>query len=71
MIYTIENTVKKGLLATVKFNGVKLNNCFYADDEKGIVKFYDDPPKKHKHGKRLISRTRKGVVKVDVQRISD
>lgn len=51
-------------LRMVTVNGVVLNNVTYADVKKGIVRFHDNPPKVHKHRKRLIERTLRGRVEV-------
>ena len=48
----------------VLLNGKELRNVVYADTGRGVVRLYDDPPKVHKHGKRAIQRTRRGVVEV-------
>lgn len=48
----------------VYLNGKPLRNVVYADTRRGVVRLYDSPPKVHKHGKRVIQRTRRGVVEV-------
>ena len=48
----------------VLLNGKELRYVTYADTDRGVVRFADDPPKVHKHGKRFIERTRRGVVEV-------
>ena len=50
----------------VLVNGNEVKSVFYADTKKGFVRYYDDPPKMHKHGKRLISRTLWGDVTVEL-----
>ncbi len=45
-------------------NGKEVKNAFYADTVKGLVRYYDDPAKMHKHGKRAITRTIRGDVTV-------
>lgn len=49
---------------TVYLNGAEVKRCIYADTHKGLVRFYGDPYKVHKYGKRLIHRTKRGVVEV-------
>lgn len=48
----------------VYLNGKPLKNVVYANTRTGEVRVYDDPPKVHKHGKRMIVRTRRGMVEV-------
>ncbi len=48
----------------VLLNGKEIGHVIYADTSRGVVRFIDNPPKLHKHGKRLIERTRHGVVEV-------
>jgi len=48
----------------VLLNGKEMRNVVYADTERGVVRFSDDPPKVHKHKKRIITRTRHGIVEV-------
>jgi hypothetical protein len=61
-IYTVNSfpPVKRAFV-----NGKAINYAFYADTKRGFVRHYDDPPKMHKHGKRLITRTTYGVVTVE------
>lgn len=47
-------------------NGKRLNKVLYADTKRGIVDHFDDPPKVDKHGKRLITRRKRGNVRVEV-----
>jgi len=48
----------------VTLDGKPITGVVYADTRKGKVVFYDQPPRMHKHGKRLITRTRYGIVTV-------
>lgn len=48
----------------VLLNGKPLANVVYADTRNGVVRHHDQPPKVHKHKKRLIERTRRGLVEV-------
>lgn len=48
----------------VILNGKELKNVVFADTRKGKVRFVDDPPKVHKHKKRVITRTKYGTVEV-------
>jgi hypothetical protein len=48
----------------VTVNGKALDGCFYADTRKGVTKFYGAQPRLHKHGKRLIENTARGLVVV-------
>lgn len=48
----------------VYLNGKPLKNVIYANTRTGKVRVYDDPPKVHKYGKRLIVRTLRGMVEV-------
>lgn len=49
----------------VYLNGRPINRVLYANTRKGKVRIHDNPPKLHKHGKRLIERTLHGVVTVE------
>ncbi|SMR69274.1 MULTISPECIES: hypothetical protein [Stenotrophomonas] len=49
----------------VVVNGMVVEQVFYADTRKGIVRFYEKPLRIHKHGKRAISRTLRGKVEVE------
>ncbi|PZQ09217.1 MAG: hypothetical protein DI565_20585 [Ancylobacter novellus] len=49
----------------VHLNGVALERVVYADTERGIARVYDNPPKLDKWGKRIIERTKRGVVTVE------
>jgi len=60
-IYTVESYPQ---VKEVLVDGVKIKNAFYADTKKGFVRHYDDPPRVHKHGKDMISRTVHGCVEV-------
>lgn len=64
MIYTIANTVSVGLTAKVCVNGNLVDKVFYADTEKGIVKYYPEPVRVKKRTEELYSRTLRGKVTV-------
>lgn len=49
----------------VVVNGTVVEQVFYVDTRKGIVRFYEKPLRIHKHGKRAISRTLRGKVEVE------
>lgn len=51
----------------VFLNGQLVKRVLYADTRRGLVRVADDPYRVHKHGKRIITRTLRGVVLV-VQR---
>lgn len=48
----------------VYLNGVLIKRVVYADTKRGLVRITDSPVKIHKHGKRIITRTMRGVVEV-------
>ncbi|WP_285301969.1 hypothetical protein [Stenotrophomonas maltophilia group sp. Smal13] len=48
----------------VLLNGRELSGVVYADTDRGIVRIFDDPPKLHRHGKRMVERTARGIVEV-------
>lgn len=48
----------------VLLNGKPLKHVVYANTRDGVVRCHDNPPKVHKHGKRMIERTRRGMVEV-------
>ena len=48
----------------VTCNGVEVRCVVYADTTRGIVRYHPHPLQIHKHGKRLIERTKR--VKVEV-----
>lgn len=66
MIYTIANTVSVGLTAKVFVNGNVADKAFYADTEKGIVKYYPSPFRLNKRTGELYSRTLRGKVTVEL-----
>lgn len=66
MIYTISNTVSLGFRAKVFVNGNEVDNAFYADAEKGIVKYYPTPLRLNKKTSELYSRTLRGKVTVEL-----
>ena len=45
-------------------NGNQVDRVFYADTKKGIVDYYPQPIRVHKHGKRMLSRRLRGHVEV-------
>lgn len=52
-------------LRRVTVDGGQVDRVVYADTRKGIVRHHDTPPRLHKHGKRVIERTKRGVVEVE------
>ncbi|WP_369913892.1 hypothetical protein AB8810_12755 [Xanthomonas sp. NCPPB 3005] len=50
----------------VMVDGKVVEKVTYADTRKGIVHHADTPPKIHKHGKRMIERTKRGTVRVEI-----
>jgi len=46
-------------------DGVEVGQVVFADTQRGIVRYHPLPLKVHKHGKRLIERTRRGAVLVE------
>ena len=46
-------------------DGRVVEQVFYADTRKGVVRYYVKPLRVHKHGKRAISRTLRGKVEVE------
>ncbi|WP_169050317.1 hypothetical protein [Stenotrophomonas maltophilia] len=46
-------------------DGQVVEQAFYADTRKGVVRYYVKPLRVHKHGKRAISRTLRGKVEVE------
>ena len=46
-------------------DGRPMDRVVYADTRRGIVRYHNDPPKLDKYGKRVIERTRRGVVTVE------
>ena len=48
----------------VLLDGKELRNVIYADTHRGIVRFYDDPPKVQEGGDSFIEHERHGVVEV-------
>ncbi|MEC8822931.1 MAG: hypothetical protein VX673_03060 [Pseudomonadota bacterium] len=66
MIYTVENTVMVGKPVHVYVNGNKIDGAFYADTERGIVKFYPQPPRiKKPERDQIYTRTLRGNVTVE------
>lgn len=66
MIYTVGNTSAIGRIAKVAVNGNVANNTFYADTEKGIVKYYPSPVRVNKRTGEVYSRTLRGKVTVEL-----
>ena len=66
MIYTIGNTSAIGLIAKVCVNGNVVDKTFYADTEKGIVKYYPAPVRVNKRTGEVYSRTLRGKVTVEL-----
>lgn len=66
MIYTIGNTSAIGLIAKVAVNGNVVDKTFYADTEKGIVKYYPEPVRMNKRADEVYSRTLRGNVTVEL-----
>lgn len=66
MIYTIGNTSAIGLIAKVAVNGNVVDKTFYADTEKGIVKYYPKPLRVKKGTEEVYSRTLRGKVTVEL-----
>lgn len=66
MIYTIGNTLAAGLIAKVAVNGNVVDKTFYADTEKGIVKYYPAPVRVNKRTGELYSRALRGKVTVEL-----
>ncbi|MFA4294426.1 hypothetical protein P2B08_17705 [Xanthomonas perforans] len=48
----------------VLVDGRPVKRVVYADTRRGLVRYHNDPPKVHKHGKRFIEKTRRGTVEV-------
>lgn len=66
MIYTVENTVRAGKPVKVCVNGNQIDSVFYADTERGIVKFYPRPVRLKKPERdQAYSRTLRGHVTVE------
>lgn len=66
MIYTVENTSAIDLIAKVYVNGNLVDKVFYADTEKGIVKYYPAPLRVNKRAGEMYSRTLRGKVTVEL-----
>ena len=48
----------------VLLNGKELRNVVYADTNRGVVRFYDDPPQVDTSHDSFIEHTRHGLVEV-------
>lgn len=48
----------------VLLDGVEMSNVVYADTTRGVVRYIPQPIQIHKHGKRIIERTKRGKVEV-------
>lgn len=46
-------------------NGNKIGKVFYADTEKGLVKFYPQPVRVHRNGLEAYSRELRGTVTLE------
>lgn len=55
----------RGTERVVYVNGERVDNVFYADTKRGIVDYYPEPRKIHRHGKRMVSRRLRGEVRVE------
>lgn len=66
MIYTVGNTSAIGRVAKVFVNGNEVDKAFYADTEKGIVKYYPAPFRVNKRTEEIYSRTLRGKVTVEL-----
>lgn len=66
MIYTIWNTWAMGFNAKVWVNGNVVDKAFYADTEKGIVKYYPTPTRINKRTGEIYSRALRGKVTVEL-----
>lgn len=69
MIYTVGNTSAIGRIAKVSVNGNIASNTFYADTEKGIVKYYPEPIRVNKRTGKAYSRTLRGKVSVELTEV--
>lgn len=49
----------------VLVDGNVVEQVFYADTRKAVVRYYMKPLREHKRGKRAISRTLRGKVEVE------
>lgn len=49
----------------VLLDGREVKRVVYADTHKGVLRYYPDPIRIHKHGKRAIVKTRHGRVEVE------
>ncbi len=49
----------------VLLNGVVVDRVVFADTRKGVVRHFDRPAQIHKHGKRVIERTKHGKVEAE------
>lgn len=66
MIYTVENTVRAGKPVQVFVNGNKVDGAFFADTDRGIARFYPQPPRiKKPERDQVYSRTLRGRVSVE------
>lgn len=65
MIYTVENTVRVGKPVEVFVNGNKVDGVFYADTDRGVVRFVPQPGRiKKPERDRVYTRTLRGHVTV-------
>jgi hypothetical protein len=57
----------RGLRRRVLVNGKLVKHCFYADTRRGIARAFRHPYRIDKYGKRILSRTFRGCVVVQVE----
>ena len=51
-------------------NGKLVKQVFYAHVRKGIVRYFPRPLRVHKYGKRVITRTLRGEVTVQLRKVA-
>ncbi|HDS1307959.1 TPA: hypothetical protein ACOENG_004301 [Stenotrophomonas maltophilia] len=49
----------------VLLDGREIRKVVYADTRKGVVRYYPEPVRIHKHGKRAVMKTKHGKVEVE------
>ena len=52
-------------------NGRQVHRAFFVDTRRGIVDYFPEPVRIHKHGKRAISRRLRGRVHVELKEPTD
>lgn len=66
MIYTASNTAAQGWPARVFVNGNEVSGAYYADTERGVVRFHPLPARiKKPERDQVYSRTIRGKVTVE------